>query len=206
MPKSTRASRSNAGENYPTPLWCVDRLLEAVHLPGGTWLEPCAGHGQIIQAVNCLRDDVAWEVFEIRRECQASLEALVGSGRTHIGDFFTEVRDAGAFDVVLSNTPFTQTTRFVETSLGLASIVVTFQRLDFVGSQRRSRLMTEHPPDVYVIPERVSFSADGANDYSYMAWFVWPPERRDHGQWKRLAATPIEERRANRRTGAHGHG
>ena len=37
---------------YPTPSWCVRALLETVDLPTGTWLEPTAGDGAIIRAVD----------------------------------------------------------------------------------------------------------------------------------------------------------
>ena len=44
-------------ENYPTMAWPVDRLLEAVDLPGGRWLEPCARFGRTF-LLNLTPDDV----------------------------------------------------------------------------------------------------------------------------------------------------
>lgn len=74
---------------YPTPSWCVRRLLEAVDLPlelpaergtlthgtrGARWLEPCAGDGAIIRAANAYctaagkAAEIFWHANELRPE------------------------------------------------------------------------------------------------------------------------------------------
>ena len=55
-----------AYDYYPTPAWCVRRLLEAVDLPGGRWLEPAVGDGAIVRSVDAARDDVRWTTIDVR--------------------------------------------------------------------------------------------------------------------------------------------
>ena len=55
MSSINRATRPGWKDFYPTPAWCVGCLLEAVELPGGTWLEPAAGRGAIVEAVGARR-------------------------------------------------------------------------------------------------------------------------------------------------------
>ena len=45
MSATNRGAVRNEHDFYPTPAWCVHRLLEAVPLPAGRWLEPCVGDG-----------------------------------------------------------------------------------------------------------------------------------------------------------------
>ena len=58
--------RSNTGETgeefYPTPETAILPILETplLVLPGGTWIEPCAGSGAIVRTVARKRSDVRW--------------------------------------------------------------------------------------------------------------------------------------------------
>ena len=45
-------------------------------------------------------------------------------------------------------------------------------RLNFLGSQERSDYLREHMPDIYVIPNRPSFTGGKTDSIEY-AWFVW---------------------------------
>jgi len=67
MSATGRGRERDEHDFYETPAWCVHRLLEAVpQLPGGAWLEPCAGKGAIIRAVNEVRKDpIHWTAVEI---------------------------------------------------------------------------------------------------------------------------------------------
>ena len=60
--------------------------------------------------------------------------------------------------------------------------------------------MTKHPPDLYVLPNRPSFTKNGNTDSIEYAWFVWGHDRYVSGGqarpsvWKLLDLTPKEER------------
>lgn len=64
MSATGRSDVRRLDDFYATPAWCVRRLLEGVNPPGGLWLEPCAGDGAIIRAVEEMRADVKWHAVE----------------------------------------------------------------------------------------------------------------------------------------------
>lgn len=195
MSSTHRGATRRPADYYPTPRWCTRRLLEAVRLPPGRWLEPGAGKGHIIRAVGELRDDIEWTALELREECAPILDELVSTSRCPT-DFVERPPDAD-FDVVICNPPFSLAREFVETSLELGDWVVMFLRLNFLGSARRNAFFRRQMPDVYVVPDRPSFTDDGKTDSVEYAWFVWPPEggRRSRGTVTVLRTTPLAERR-----------
>ena len=182
---------------YGTPPYCVHRLLEACKLPGGLWLEPSAGEGAIIKAVNAVRSDVKWAAFEIREACRPALLPLVQNGHALTRDFLSMVpvsEDRLHADVVIGNPPFSLAREFVERCLDWAPYVALLLRLNFLGSAKRRALFANEMPDIYVLPNRPSFTGNGTDATEY-CWMVWPPERgRTAGKIEILAETPASER------------
>lgn len=193
MSSTNRGGKRSPADYYPTPGWCVHRLLEEVDLPGGHWLEPAGGEGAIIDAVSAVRDDVAWSAVEIRDECRPGLLARTGRGRVRIGDFVTQP-GRKRFDVIITNPPFSMAEEFVRASLSRADHVVMLLRLNFLASAGRAELMRQHPPGVYVLPNRPSFDGKGTDSIEY-AWFHWRGESREVGQVRVLSTTSAVERR-----------
>lgn len=188
---------------YGTPAFCVHRLLEALELPGGLWLEPSAGEGAIIHAVNVTRSDVKWAAFEIRESCRPTLLPLVQNTHVLTRDFLSMLPVVGDSridalaphaNVVIGNPPFSLAREFVERCLEWAPYVALLLRLNFLGSSKRRALFANEMPDIYVLPNRPSFTGHGTDATEY-AWFVWPPERgRTSGRIEILAETPASER------------
>ena len=195
MSSTNRGGRRSAADNYPTPAWCVHRLLEGVNLPGGTWLDPCAGEGAIIRAVNELRHDVDWRAVELRRSCKRPLERLVGKANVRIGDFLVTNLEGGKADVSITNTPFSLSLEIIERCFQFANIVIVLEKLNFLGSRERHEFLSSNMPDVYVIPNRPSFTNDRKTDSINYGWFVWRSrKRRSSGKLKFLSDTPHEIR------------
>lgn len=164
---------------YPTPAWCVHRLLEAVRLPGGAWLEPCVGDGAIVRAVERA---VAWRTYDIREDSVAGT----------VTDFLRlEPHPALMCDVCLTNPPYSLAMEFVQHAMKHAHVTAMLLRLNFLGSEGRAQFFRAHPPSVYVLPNRPSF-VNGRTDACEYAWFAWglnaTPEIRV------LATTPKSER------------
>lgn len=195
-------------EAYETPAWCVHRLLEAVDLPGGLWLEPCAATGAIVRAVDSVRNDVTWTACEIREECgDALVEATNDSDEVIMGDFLadgflrgfdkTARRGAFAFDVCLTNYPFSLATSFIETCRPRCSIVVALLPMPFFGTTGRGVFFERNMPEaIYQLPDRPQFAYGASNSLEY-GWFVWGPTLRNPRlgtALHRLAGTPPEER------------
>lgn len=197
MSSTGRGAERRPSDWYPTPSWCVHRLLEAVDLPGGAWLEPSAGDGAIIRAVNARRSDVDWIAIDVRPECEAPLRAV--GADAFIADFLgPEVGWTGRrsfFDAAILNPPFTHAQAFIDRCKVMATWVCALERLNFLEGEERCEWLRADPPDVYVLPNRPSFTGEGTDSIAY-AWFAWPPERnRFAGRLRVLRTTPAAERR-----------
>ncbi len=185
MSATGRGGERIAHDNYGTPHWAVERFLERCPLPGGRWYEPCGGDGAIIRAVNRTRSDVIWDATDIRPECAPLLRAL--TPRVAIGDFLHDFRGTprGAYDVLLTNPPYSFAEEFVERGLYVARQVAMLLRLNFLGSIDRAKLFYRNMPAVYVLPNRPTFvtmvkrdpktgkSRKTSSDATEYAWFVW---------------------------------
>lgn len=195
MSSTNRGSKRSPADFYATPSWCVSRLLEALALPGGEWLEPAAGDGAIIKAVR--RDDVAWTAWELEKRNRQALKALLPHSRLHLGDF---VKAAGGlvhgrkFAVAITNPPFRLAQPFIDACLACAEHVVMLLRLNYLATKSRWSFMRTHTPDVYVLPNRPSF-VNGTTDSVEYAWFVWTQQPRSEGRLRILDLRPGQDLR-----------
>lgn len=171
-----------AFEFYPTPRPTVLSLIDSplLALPGGHWIEPCAGSGRINSTVNSRRSDVRWTLVEIDPRHEATLRATMRDvdDLLPFGDFVIREWLHPRADVCIFNPPFSHAIAFVEAAFDRASWVVMLQRTNWIAPARASWLRL-HCPDVYSLEVRPSFSGDGSTDAAEYAWFVWPPGERD---------------------------
>jgi hypothetical protein len=201
MSATGRGAIRKANDGYATPGWCVERLMERVTLPGGHWLEPCAGYGSIINRIEGQRTDVAWSACEMRAEHEPRLREY-GCRAIHIGDFLS-IAKAGhtalwpRFDVVITNPPYYFARQFVQACRPLARVVVMLLRVNILGGAKRQPWLSQDMPDLYVLPDRPSFKATGAldTDATEYAWCVWEGAPRTRGYVQILGLTPLAERR-----------
>lgn len=201
MSSTSRGGKRSDADNYATPAWCVRRLLEAVELPGGAWLEPAAGDGVIIKTAQSCRSDVTWGAVEIRPECKDLLVPLLG--RRFLIDNFLTAPLSEHYAVTITNPPFRLAYDFLQRMRTISDWTVLLLRLNFLGGDARSMFMREHVPDVYVLPNRPSFRSPDAvpgqgkwqTDSIEYAWMVWRQEPRSSGIVCILATTPLAERR-----------
>ena len=203
---------------YPTPGWTVDRLMEELYpapdgLPGQTvlpyrarWVEPCAGDGALIRAVNgwtsqCLhqRFDIGWWANDIDPNRMADLAGLAlwpGNRRPRCGDAL-EWKPAQRFDVAFMNPPFVLAMEFVRWGMLHANTTIALLRLGFLASSKRCAFMRANAPDVYVLPNRPSFTGGGKTDATDYGWCVWRSSKmsRSEGMIRVLADTPRTDRK-----------
>ncbi len=221
MSATGRGAERREHDFYASPAWCVDRLLDRVSLPPGRWLEPAVGDGAIVRAVNAWFSEGAsmdyatgrepswpngpmWDTMDIRPDCgvgQFSHERHLTADFTWMGgvawrEAWSEGHHAqNLWDVIITNPPYAQALDFVRQSLKLAPVVAMLLRLNWLAGAERHAFLTEHPPDVYVLPNRPSFTGEGtdATDYAWMVWrtasSMWSPPK-----WELLDLTPKEER------------
>lgn len=173
MSATNRGAERQPFDNYPTPAWCVKRLLEAVPLPGGVWLEPAVGDGAIIRAVEANAEGsrfLRWHFMDLRPEAVEFTNAA-GQPMSNpydglnigAGDYLSTklvASPAEKFTVAITNPPFSQALRFAKKMTHDARWAVLLLRLNFAGSGNRDgrpQWLRENPPDVYVLPQRPSF-------------------------------------------------
>ena len=197
VPEAAAPEKDTGEEFYPTPASAILPILETdlLALPGGRWIEPCAGTGRIITTVNEFRGDVHWRAFEIDPRLGPVLSTTIRQGVDLLepcGDFVH-----GPFDwtgpraaVCLFNPPFSLALQFVIAAFERADHVLMLQRLNWLASARASWLRA-HQPDVLALAERPSFTPDGKTDSAEYGWFYWPPgdRRRRVGRVAMLAPT-----------------
>lgn len=205
MSSTNRGGQRTESDYYPTPAWCVHRLLEAAELPGGVWLEPAAGTGELIGAVNEIRRDIQWRAVELRDDCASTLSRVVSSsGVITIADFLQVAPegDDTEYTAIITNPPYSMAMPMLEHALDFrARFIIMLLRLNFLASASRAAFMQRYTPDVYVLPNRPSFSGHGTDSIEY-AWFVWHGrQRRQEGKIMVLPTTPVAERRKHKDEG-----
>lgn len=175
---STNRSSEDTNENYETPFWCVRRLLEEVDLPAGAWLEPMAGTGRLIQAVNRDLPGINWTACELRGECAPRLKKLPDTTVQCPVDFikdFSPHKHRGKkpkdvdplvsmYDVGIANPAFSLTFATLSKMLVCCEHVALLQRANWLGSgvnNGKYEFLKSFHPDVYMLPDRVKFLING---------------------------------------------
>jgi hypothetical protein len=191
MSSTNRKVRRAIADDYPTPDWCVRQLLREVPLPGGHWLEPTAGTGNIIRAVNNARQDVTWDAIELRPECKDALDEIPVISSVVIGDFLNITSEAydRPFSAIITNPPYSYAMPIIEHALKFnTDLVIMLLRLNFIATGTRAEFMRSNTPDIFVLPNRPSFSGHGTDSIEY-AWFVWDKNNpKTHG---RIEVLPV---------------
>lgn len=159
MSATGRGAERQEDDFYITESWCVNALLAKLWLPGGRWLEPGAGNGAIVRAVQALRSDVEFTAVELRDTLVSQVTPCDWWRSDFLGqntDLSTALSACG-FSVTIGNPPYKYARQFIERALWFSKIVVYLLRLDFLGSRKRVQFWREYPADVYVLPDRPSF-------------------------------------------------
>lgn len=194
MSAKGRGSVVVKNENYPTPGWAVQRLMERLEkelptqgLAGGVpyWLEPCVGEGAI---VNAIKGDVAWETWDVRPECNATttgdaIEIAATLARINYPHF----------DVAITNPPFSIAMKLLLALQKHCDHLIMLLRLNWLESEERHAQLVGNMPDVYILPNRPPF-INGETDATAYAWMHWRREKKAVGTVQLLGLTPYEVR------------
>lgn len=203
-----------ANDDYPTPSWPIQRLLERVWLPRGRILEPCAGEGSVIRTMLGMGwHDSTFHAIEIQDRYR---EQLAGVAQVQIGDLresswlpLERTEANPPFDLAITNPAFSIAFEVLKRCRANAAFTCLLLPLGFLeaGSSprtiERSEFLEEDWPDTHHIPNRIAFSVSpttgkvGTDSNTY-AWMVWGPEKRREGRTTRLALTSNEVRAASR--------
>ena len=196
MSATGRGTIRNAADFYPTPGWCVHRLLEKFVPTGNRWLEPAVGGGSIVNAVEDVIKPINWTLNDLHSHpINATLHP-----RPHYNlDFLTDpIFDRAwytmtPFDVCITNPPYSLAMQFIERSLQIAYQTVMLLRLNFLEGEKRAAFFHANTPSIYVLPNRPSFTGHGTDACAY-AWFVWSKGGVCGSTVEVLNTTPVAQR------------
>lgn len=200
MSATGRSDVRVANDFYETPAWCVRRYLESRSWPvePQRWLEPSAGGGAVIRAVNAFYAERQWKPVLWTAVEKFPLADLPVPLLT--ADFLSpEVTTANPFDLCIGNPPYSLAQEFIEKGLTVARSVAFLLRLNFLESEDRYELFKKYECNVKVLPNRPSFRPDGGTDATAYAWFEFGDcVHEDGGRIEVLGLTSKEERKADR--------
>lgn len=202
MSSTNRDSDRDPFDYYPTQPWMVARLLERLALPRTPmmrWLEPCAGDGAIIRAVNnhSTYSRPRWTAVDIQERFRSQLSLC--ANQVIIADALSARAYPGqdVWDVAITNPSFAIAEQLTKLLFAHAREVVVLQRLNWLGGPRPD-WMRNNMPDLFVLPDRCAFDERGADSIEY-GWFYWPEgPGRPNGRITILDSTPLEVRRTER--------
>lgn len=164
MSATGRSDVRRADDFYSTPEWCVDALAKVLDF-GPSCLDPCAGTGAIMRAV---------EKYGARAMGIELDHGRAALAHAQPGDALSDAPWPHTHTVV-TNPPYSLAMNFVLRALrqeppgGVAMLL----RLNWLASRKRAEFHRLCPSDVYILPRRPSFSEDGKTDATEYAWFVW---------------------------------
>ena len=185
MPESEPST--DDAEFFPTPGWCVRRLLEAVDLsPWLDWIDPCVGDGAIVRAVNQAIGSRSWFYCDIRKTT---------FNDDNLPRDYLRWQPGKVWDIAMFNPPFSKALDFVKHAHGHSRIVAMLHRQSWVGSAGRvdPEWMNGHGFSEHILPNRASFTGDGKVDNQEYQWHIWPPQPGP----RILGQTSLEERKAD---------
>lgn len=181
------SQRVEIADHY-TPRWVFEglgfvfRCIRIDCWSRGPWLDPCSGDGAFQRGIP--RQWITNDPFSGHAE--HTLDAL---------EFVSRYPRLP----VVTNPPFHLAETWLRQWVPFRPIVFL---LPITWLQRGSRgpWLSENPPDVFVIPERIAFSRPlqpdvSSTDNKGYCWLHWPATRQFKGEFRSLPSTPREVRR-----------
>lgn len=214
-PKPPTKTARIEGDHYPTPRWAIDlivpQLVQRYLTPERQLvIEPACGDGAILEVLarEGVQQLLAFELDATRAAAAAAFAGRVPSPLSMVfcADALTESWRRWNVDptqaaFVIGNPPYSHALAFVQKAMaevGPNVPIAMLLRLGFLESDERQAFHEQHPCDLYVLPNRPSFSGNGKTDGCAYAWFVWHAESKR--QWSVLPLTPKSVRCPKRGT------
>jgi hypothetical protein len=160
MSATNRGAKRSPQDDYSTPAWCVHAILPHLRLwDGFTVLDPCAGQGNLLEAVLVYAKRVDADIGDVLGiEINSKRAKALGFDHRDAlteGKWFTPKPN-----LIITNPPFSLAMEFLTRSLAEVAKdgeVAFLLRLNWLGSAERAEFHRTNPCDVYVLPRRPEF-------------------------------------------------
>lgn len=168
---------ANPTEFYPSPQWSVRRLCGSGLIPmGGRFLEPCAGDGAIIRAINLYceekrRPPPHWQAIELREDLCAHLRQRLPGIPLLQGDALRAPWPTD-IDALVTNPPFSLGEALWRRAREKVGYLALLMRIGWLEPKCRARLFHDDMPDIGILSPRPSF-VGGKMDNAVYSWLVW---------------------------------
>lgn len=169
---------------YPTPRYAVARFLEMIVLPQHVpWIEPCCGDGALLRHVASVGyEPASWHTNDIRDVPKPSGALTHRRGKADAYLRTWQLAEGGG--VCFTNPPFNAAFEIIVAAVECCDIVAMFLPASWLGTQGRSRWLSENRPAAYYLPERPDFtrtspdapSRNGNQNYHWLVWGCGAPE------------------------------
>lgn len=193
--KDGSTTERRASDFYATPRAPIQSLLDntpelVLAMHDRVILEPCAGTGNIIRAIDEIvhpdikKNFVAIELEGEFRKHLTDLKAYLYCPQDYlewqpiVATCFEQYNNL----IGITNPPFSIWKPIAEKMLKECQIVALLLRLGVLGSKKRNQFWQDHNPWINVLSDRPSFTEDGKTDSDYYAWFIWGLGH--EGEWR----------------------
>ena len=182
MSATNRGKKRMESDNYATPIKTINKFLDYWYpLNDKLILEPSAGKGNICKSIKDRHPLSKIIANEIRKEENDNLSKV--SDIVYNLDFLNFKGDM-AFDLIISNPPFSLAKEFLEKCFEVANDntdIVMLLRLAFLESRKRYDFWQKHPvSSLYILSERPCF-INNKSDATAYAWFVFSKRYEEQG-------------------------
>lgn len=193
MTSKNRKKPSAALDPYYTPDWAVRLMLDWVvpriaPVPSRI-IEPGAGNGAFVRQLRARYPDS--HITAIDLVPHAWPEATES-----LHDDFLTAR-LGRYDLAVGNPPFSLALPFVQRCRQVSRATVLLLRQGFLSSARRNSFWRLHgPSDVFILPDRPSFTKDSQGDSADYCLACWGrPQHDGVARLHWLPTVPLAQRR-----------
>lgn len=183
MPNRAASPNRKKFDQYFTPRWAIEALLESLDLDGTERvLEPCAGAGHIARAlydrghpVAAFEIDPTVEPVEEDLAIEYGVDFLKESKRAAFSDWL------GSPDWVITNPPYSARTgsaaQFFRQAMKIAPRVAMLMRLGWLEACKDREDILPALSRVIIIPRVQFIGSGGTSNSGPSAWCIWEEDR-----------------------------
>jgi hypothetical protein len=167
-----KPSSRRTWDQYDTPPWQVDALVDHVPAITGFVWEPCAGDGSLVARLLERRptiEPILTVDIDPRKQAMVTADMTLGQSWRDLMNTY------GRPEWVVTNPPFSDAYAILQLALSVATVGVAFlSRLSFVEpTKQRGPWLVEHPHDQRIVLERWSYTGNGRTDASTTEWLLY---------------------------------